>query len=491
MNHPRLFQQFVQPFVQHVVQDVLSPASATGLCALAFLLVSPGAAEGLHIAFGDSITQGTGFDECPIDQQELCGYPIRLETRLDQIGQNATVENHGKGGENTTQGITRIDTVLDETGVGTGDVLLLMEGTNDITRMINPETTIFNLGEMARKAEDRGLEVVQATLIPRYPQATRDPENIENRALTEAIREQAFSRQRPLVDPFEVFSQTSRLFRDFYAPAAPNDPVGHPNPDGFDLLTDVFFNVLTDRDNVPPVKAFVEPPDGSTNLSPLSRIRVRLYDFGSGIDPLQAGITINGQSVPVDVSNGGEDWLDVVHQPTGAGLPSTAVVRVQAGDRATPANTMDRPATTFTVTGVAPQPCVPDEHTLCIDDQPGDRRFRVRLSWQTALNGGLSGEAFVAPLDPLGFGSGGLLSFFQGTPEALVKVLNGCAENDRFWVFGALTTTLGFDLVIEDTVALTQGASSSLARYEVSNPDGNTAAAVADINAFATCAFES
>jgi lysophospholipase L1-like esterase len=463
--------------------------SVSLLFLLALLATSPGFAQGRYIAFGDSITQGTGFDDCPIDEPSLCGYPIRLETRLNQVGQNVTVENHGKGGEKTIQGVTRIDTVLNETGVGVGDTLLLMEGSNDISTEVNPEAILFNLDEIARKAEDRGLETIQATLILRYPQAVRDADNVENRALVEAIRMQAFSRSRRLVDPFEVFSQTPNLFGTYYAPASPEDPVGHPNPTGFDLLTEVFFDLLRGRDTVPPVKAFVEPVDGSLNIAPLAPIRVRVYDFGSGVDPLLAGLTINGQSVAVDVSNGGDDWLDIVHQPIGGGLTGQVVVRVQAGDRAQPVNTMNRPATIFTVDETALDPCFPDENTLCIDDQPGDRRFRVQLSWETALNGGLSGDAVVTPLDSLGFATGGLLSFFEGTPEALVKVLSGCGANNRFWVFAALTTTLGFDLLIEDTVAKAQGAPVAVYRYEVHNNDGSVAAAVADIQAFSTCTF--
>ena len=73
--------------------------------------------------------------------------------------------NRGVGGEKTPEGLSRIDQVLDEGG----DVLLLMEGSNDISRNISIETTLFDLGEMARRAEERGLEVVHATVIPRIP----------------------------------------------------------------------------------------------------------------------------------------------------------------------------------------------------------------------------------------------------------------------------------------------------------------------------------
>jgi hypothetical protein len=35
---------------------------------------------------------------------------------------------------------------------------------------------VFNLEEMAQRAERRGMEAVHATLIPRIPSATTDPD---------------------------------------------------------------------------------------------------------------------------------------------------------------------------------------------------------------------------------------------------------------------------------------------------------------------------
>ena len=453
---------------------------------------APASSQDRYLAFGDSITQATGFDDCPLTEQGLCGYPIRLEERFSMDGQNIPVENHGKGGERTPAGVTRINTVLNSTGAGPGDVVLLMEGTNDITRSILPEDTLFNLDEMANRVESRGAEAIHATLIPRFPQANVDPENLLTRNMGRSIRELAYGRSRMLVDPFEVFFQKPNLFTTYYHDPDDlpfSDPVGHPNPDGFDLLTDVFYEALTQAtDTVPPVIGEVIPVDGSVDISPLAPVRVRLYDFGTGVDPLAAGMTLNGFPVAVDVSNSGQEWLDVIHFPTGSGLAGTVEVRVQGADLANPANTMDRLVGTFDVDVSGPDPCLPDENTLCIDHRPGDRRFRVRLDWQTSLNGGLSGQAVVTPLDTLGFASGGLLSFFEGTPEALVKVLDACSFGN-FWVFAALTTTLGFDLVIEDTVAKAQGAPVSQYRYEVHNLDGDVAQPVADVNAFDTCGF--
>ena len=458
--------------------------SAMTLAALLFL-VAPGFAQDRYLAFGDSITEGFGFDD---DCTEDCGYPRRLRNRLAADGNPVPVENHGLGGEDTTQGLTRLDTVLSDTGAGVGDVLLLMEGTNDITRGISPETTIANLDQMALKALVQGVTTIHATLIPRYPDATVDPENELNQALIRDIRDLAFNRSRGLVDPTEVFSQTLDVFETYYAMPDFFDPVGHPNSDGFGLLADTFFRALTGRDNLPPVITQVEPADGSAGVSPLTPLRVRIYDFGTGIDPTRAGLTLNGTSVQVDVSTGGQTWLDVVYRPLDP-LPDSVVMRVQGGDLANPSNTMNRRVSTFTVDSTAPDPCVPSPTTLCLDDTFGDRRFRVRMTWQTAMNGGQSGQAFVTGLAAVDLDSGGLLSFFEGTPEVLIKVLDGCNLTGHFWIFGAPTTTLGYELIVEDTLAKSQGAPESAYKYVVTNADGNVAGPFADVEALDTCSF--
>ena len=111
------------------------------------------------------------------------------------------------------------------------------------------------------------------------------------------------------------------------------------------------------------------------------------------------------------------------------------------------------------------------------------------MSWETAMNGGQSGQAFVSGLAAVDLDTGGLLSFFEGTPEVLIKVLDGCALTDHFWIFGAPTTTLGYELIVEDTVAKAQGAPESVYRYVVTNADGNVAGPFADVEALDTCNF--
>lgn len=96
--------------------------------------------------------------------------------------------------------------------------------------------------------------------------------------------------------------------------------------------------------------------------------------------------------------------------------------------------------------------CTPAPTVLCLDDVPGDRRFRVTVEYATTQGGGLSGSGQAIPLGPLGVGRGGLFWFFGAdNPEMLVKVLNACSLNDSFWVFFSAGTNVGFTLEVLDT----------------------------------------
>lgn len=447
----------------------------------------PGLAQDRYIAFGDSITNGEGFDgTC----EEDCGYPARLRSLLADDGLNIPVSNHGQGGERTPEGMTRLSELLTDLSAGPGDVVLLMEGSNDISRpdLISPETTLSNLSEMGRQASLRGVETVHATLIPRYPDAVEDADNKINVAAARDIRDLAFSEGRQLVDPFVVFFAQSNLFNAFYSDPDFFDPVGHPNSRGFTLLARAFHEVLTNRDTVPPVLGFAEPAPGSEDVGALARIRIRAYDFGDGIDPTSAKMTLNDVPVAVNVSSGGQEWLDIVHQPV-TPLPNSVVVAVEVSDLAFPTNTLISRASSFEVAPGGADICTPGPQTLCLDQRPGDRRFRITMSWSTAINGGQSGQADVTPLSSLGFAGGGLLSFFPGTPEVLIKVLDACELTNTFWVFGAPTTTLGFDLLVEDLLAKSQGAPASVYTFNVRNVDGQTAVAFSNTSAFDTCSF--
>jgi lysophospholipase L1-like esterase len=319
------------------------------LAALPLLLVaaaSAASAQTNYLAFGDSVTEGVGDDSTRPPEER--GYAFRLEQLLVQAGQTVDVENHGHGGEKTPEGLTRLDDVLAENP--SGDVLLLMEGTNDISNNISIETTITNLGAMATKAERQGLQVIQATVIPRIPEAEVDPNNLLNQQLNGQIRNLAGVAGRDLADPFEVFSQQSTLFERFYAP--PNgDPVGHPNPAGYDLIARVFFDVITGVDSVPPVHGIMRPVNGARGVQPGAAIDVDVWDFGRGIDLTSLVLLLNGQVVPATVT-GDAKRIKLFYQPVQP-LSGSVTVGLRARDLSTPPNTVDRQIARFRTAGTA------------------------------------------------------------------------------------------------------------------------------------------
>jgi hypothetical protein len=131
--------------------------------------------------------------------------------------------------------------------------------------------------------------------------------------------------------------------------------------------------------------------------------------------------------------------------------------------------------------GPFPPICVPSDTTLCIDDSPGDRRFEVKASYSTSLAGGLSGNASAIPTAPLGVTRGGLFWFFSpDNPEVLVKVLNGCALNNHYWVYVTAGTNAGFTVTVKD---ITLGHVAKT----YTNPDLTEALPVQDTSALASC----
>lgn len=102
-------------------------------------------------------------------------------------------------------------------------------------------------------------------------------------------------------------------------------------------------------------------------------------------------------------------------------------------------------------------------------------RFRATVTWTDYDGNTGHGSRVPGPNQ-----SSGLFSFF--TPdnwELLVKVLDGCTVNDRFWVFVAAATSVQYTLRIEDV--------ATGAVWMRSNPLGELSPAHADTGAFDTC----
>jgi hypothetical protein len=100
--------------------------------------------------------------------------------------------------------------------------------------------------------------------------------------------------------------------------------------------------------------------------------------------------------------------------------------------------------------------------------------FDVRIKWRD--DAGQTGTSTAQPLQ----NDSGLFYFFDSSNvDALVKVLNGCSINNRYWVFAGGTTDVEYTLTVTDTRNGTQ--------KQYFNPAGRPFAPVTDTSAFATC----
>jgi acyl-CoA thioesterase I len=105
----------------------------------------PLAENDVIVAFGDSLTHGTGAGNAE-------SYPAVLQSL---IGHN--IVNAGVPGETTAEGLRRLPAMLDDYAPR---LLLLCLGGNDMLRQIPQQETAANLRAMVKLAHNRGTAVV-------------------------------------------------------------------------------------------------------------------------------------------------------------------------------------------------------------------------------------------------------------------------------------------------------------------------------------------
>ncbi len=129
-------------------------------------------------------------------------------------------------------------------------------------------------------------------------------------------------------------------------------------------------------------------------------------------------------------------------QDTGFQECSAATAPAVAESEWSPVESGSSSAATHELLTGANHACAGAATALCL--QGG--RFRVEATWRTP--DGASGLATAVPLTA----DTGYFWFFNSkNVEAVVKVLNGCGLNQRFWVFAAGLTNLRVELRVTDT----------------------------------------
>jgi lysophospholipase L1-like esterase len=328
---------------------------------LASLAAPPAQAQGgvrtKIVAFGDSLTIGisdNGDDDC--DEPNV-GYPARLASRLNARGFANEMVNEGECGEETLDGLSRMDDVLDDHA--DADVVIIMEGTNDLSRTsISVESMRFNIEAMANKVLEAEMRPVIASPPPRDPELWGS--NDRGAFLTEKLAEDAELHGIEFANQFDRFDAIPEVYDEHY------DSDGlHLDSSGYAYLADGF--------------------------------------LGPTIDAIEH---------------------------------------------------------------LEPVPCVAGPEAICLTND----LFQVEVSWRTR-----TGETGKGKVGSLSSDTGYFWFFNQENVELVIKILDGRALNDRYWVFyGALSD-------VEYTISIVDSRTGKKHIYV--NPQGNLAS-VADTDAF-------
>ena len=206
------------------------------------------------LAFGDSITCGVisagTFTLVPVncDNTRDYGYPERLQSMLSTYNpaQVFSVRKRGSGGETAAEGISRLTSDLSELAGPSvpvnsrPQVLLLLEGINDMTSGVSATRAASSVAQMVQIARLYNLTVLVATMYQTYPSAAKGdnandkivPFNTELRRLVGGLQNVR------IVDLYDAFGTNA------YGTYVGLDGE-HPTPAGYDRMAQRFhFEIL-------------------------------------------------------------------------------------------------------------------------------------------------------------------------------------------------------------------------------------------------------
>jgi lysophospholipase L1-like esterase len=203
------------------------------------------------LAFGDSITQGgtSGavprvssapmlWDPAGVGTELLAAepYPLGLERRLSARypQQSIRVINSGVSGEIAFEGgVSRFRGAIMN---GNPEVVLLMEGTNDMNFPSGADAAIGALKTMIDEAQAQGRRVCLASVPPQRPDGDRRRALPASRipGFNDRVRALAESRQLVFVDVFNAMTMSMIGADDV-----------HPTQQGYSVISDTFANTIS------------------------------------------------------------------------------------------------------------------------------------------------------------------------------------------------------------------------------------------------------
>jgi lysophospholipase L1-like esterase len=237
---------------EHVVTcTVTDAASKTTSCTFKITVTTPPRLTvNEFIGFGDSITLGVKSDALSslwlVPQQvQPDAYTIRLQRLLRDryLLQTPVVYNEGYGGEKVDgaptgepSGILRLPTAL--AAHRGADVLLLMEGTNDLLdHELGEARAVEGLRRMIDYAKQRNFRIFLATIPPQRSGGVRHRDAVARLIpdFNQRIRNLGQSEGVPLVDVYDAMKDKLYLIGV--------DDL-HPTPEGHVVIAQTFFDAI-------------------------------------------------------------------------------------------------------------------------------------------------------------------------------------------------------------------------------------------------------
>jgi Leucine-rich repeat (LRR) protein len=195
----------------------------------------------------------------------------------------------------------------------------------------------------------------------------------------------------------------------------------------------------------------------------------KFWVFAGGLTDVQVDVAVT------DMQTG---TLRTYHNPQGTAfqpIQDTSAFGCPAGASAAPekiAAVVRKAAAQFSegLAAVATSPCLAGATNLCLSAN----RFRVDVSWKTPDGRTGAGQAVALTPD-----TGYFWFFAASNVEMVIKVLNACTLNQRFWVYAGGLTNVQVSVTVTDTMTGTAKT--------YNNPQGTAFRPVQDTSAFATC----
>lgn len=172
--------------------------------------IKPLSNDAIILAFGDSLTYGTGAEKGE-------SYPAVLANKL-----NRSVINKGIPGEITALGLKRLPAILDKYRP---QLLILCHGANDILRKQDLHMAADNLGQMIQLAQDRNIDVILVG-VPEF-----------------GLFLNTASFYQDVADEYQLVFINNVLSEILSDASLKADPV-HPNKFGYQLLAERIFQTI-------------------------------------------------------------------------------------------------------------------------------------------------------------------------------------------------------------------------------------------------------